>query len=169
MSNNLMSNFTPPPIRQNVANGSLGCSQKSCNGSGGTHHCACRLFLCLLVLIAAGLIVLAGYKHGVNTSSRPEAGNPVYVSKALFCDRDSVMYYYEQGLLHDDPKGLFVLGVAARLRYDGHLPEEIQAFPVQQGDSFLLLSANYGYTPAIQAIYCLHKHNQWVLELPNEK
>jgi hypothetical protein len=123
----------------------------------------------LLVLIVAGLIVLAGYKHGRTPQPRPEDGNPVYVSKALFCDRDSVMYYYEQGLLHDDPKGLFVLGVAARLRYDGHLPEEIQAFPVQQGDSFLLLSAQLGYTPAIQAIYCLHKHNQWHHSLPQEK
>ena len=126
---------------------------------------------CIIALFLLGslLTIALGYKHGRTPQPRPEDGNPVYISKALFCDRDSVMYYYEQGLLHDDPKGLFVLGVAARLRYDGHLPEEIQAFPVQQGDSFLLLSAQLGYTPAIQAIYCLHKHNQWLLELPNEK
>ena len=120
-------------------------------------------FFALFALVVIGL----GYHHGVNIPASPEDGEPVPVSTALFCNRDSVMYYYEQGLLHDDPKGLFVLGVAARLRYDGHLPEEIYAPSVQEGDKYLLESANYGYRDAIQAIYCLHKHNQWLLPLPN--
>ena len=123
----------------------------------------------LFVALFAGAIVWSGYYRGVHTPAQPEDGNPVPVSAALFQNRDSVMYYYEQGLLHNDPKGLFVLGVAARLRFDGRLPEEIYAPSVQEGDKYLLESANLGYRDAIQAIYCLHKHNQWVIELPNEK
>ena len=79
------------------------------------------------------------------------------------------MYYYEQGMLHNDPKGLFVLGVCAHLRQNGTLPDEIYAPSLEEGNDYLLLSANLGYPDAIQAIYCLHNNGCWVLPLPNEK
>ena len=159
-----MFKITPP----HVAFRNLGSCQNSCNVSGGAHHCACRLFLYVLASLFVALIIWSGYKAGVNAAPQPvpEDGNPVYISKALFHDRDSVMYYFEQGLMHDDPKGLFVLGVAAHLRQDGTLPEEIYAPSLEEGDNYLLQSANRGYTDAIQAIYCLYHHGCWSLELP---
>ena len=158
-----MSKITPP----HVANGDIGCSCNSCNSAGGAHHCACRLFLCLLVLLCAGAVVLSGYRAGVKASEpRPEDGNPVPVSKALFFNNDSVMYYYEQGLRFNNPKGLYVIGVTAHLRQEGTLPDYIYAPSVEEGDKYLLESANLGYRDAIQTIYCLHNYGCWNLELP---
>ena len=126
-----------------------------------------KTLLLALLFLAAGAVAFTGYKQaGTISEPQPEEGGPVYISKALFHNRDSVMYYYEQGLLHDDPKGLFVLGVAAQLRFDGTLPEEIYAPSIVEGNHYLLMSANLGYRDAIQAIYCLHNHGLWPLDLP---
>ena len=125
----------------------------------------------LLAILFAGIVIFLGYNNGIKSSaplSNPEDGNPVYISESLFCNRDSVMYWYEQGLLHNDPKGLYVIGVAARLRVEHRLPDDIYAPSIKEGDEYLLLSAELGYPDAIQAIYCLHKHGYWYLNLPNE-
>lgn len=150
-----MFNFTPPHC-EFVVNGNKGRSLSS-------------TFLFLLILLFAGLIFGAGYRKGVKNAvpeSRPEDGNPVYISKSLFHDRDSVMFYYEQGLRHEDPKGLYVLGIAAILRYEGTLPEDIYAPSLEEGYNYLLAAANLGYPDAIQVIYCMHNHACWPLPLP---
>ena len=103
------------------------------------------------------------------TSKKPQEEDlAVPIRKSLFHDRDSVMYYYEQGLRHNDPKGLYVIGVAAHLRYNGTLPEEIYAPTVKEGNQYLLLSAQLGYPDAIQAIRCLDAHGCWTLSLPEQ-
>lgn len=114
------------------------------------------------IVLFAGATIGAGYRNGVAVSAlQNDDIQPVPISRALFCNRDSVMHYYEQGLRFNDPKGLFVIGVAAHLRADGMLPEEIYAPSVTAGDSCLLLSAQLGYTDALQAIRCLSAHGRW--------
>lgn len=121
------------------------------------------------IVLFAGAIIAAGYRNGA-TVSTPQSDDiqPVPISRALFCNRDSVMHYYEQGLRFNDPKGLFVIGVAAHLRADGMLPEEIYAPSLAEGDSCLLLSAQLGYPDALQAIRCLSAHGCWSLSLPEK-
>ena len=167
MSKNRMFKITPP----NVANRNLGNSQQSCNASGESHFCASRLFLCLLVVLVAGLIVLAGYKKGVNLSEpQPEDGNPVKISKALFYNPDSLSFYAAIAYKDDDPKGLFVTGMTYYLREND--PDFLPDYPApnkEDAEIMLLHSADLGYPDAIQFIHCMEYHGCWNHSMPEDK
>ena len=131
-----------------------------------------KKILYLFLFLVAALVFFAGYSKGQQQSepqSRPEDGEPVYISASLFHNRDSILYYTEKAYLEDDPKGLFVVGVAARLRLDGSLPEDIPTVPLDEADIMLLHSADLGYPDAIQAIHCLAKHGCWNHSMPEDK
>ena len=101
------------------------------------------------------------------TSKKPQEEDlAVPVSKSLFHNYDSIMYYAERAYKHEDPKGLFVMGVAARLRADGSLPDTIPTVPISEADIMLLRSAELGYPDAIKAIRCLDAHGCWHHSLP---
>lgn len=78
------------------------------------------------LILFGGWIVIAvlfgfwGYKNAkayIIPVPNPEDGEPVQVSAKLFYNRDSVMYYYEKGMLENDPKGLFVMSHLSMLLF----------------------------------------------------
>ena len=81
------------------------------------------------------------------------------------------MYYAQRAYLDTCPenaKALFVMGVAARLRLNGTLPDTIPTVPLNEADIMLLRSAQLGYDDALRAIRCLNAHNQWHHSLPEQ-
>ena len=155
-----MFKITPP----NVANRNLGNSQQSCNVSDGTHFCACRLFLYLILLLFAGAIVWTGYRSVVK-NTEPQ---PLEFSRALYFNRDSLMYYTELAYLHDDPKGLFVAGAAAYMKKYAELPDTLPTIPFDDAFILLLRSAELGNEDAVSLIRCLDYHNCWGHSLPKQ-
>ena len=96
----------------------------------------------ILGVLLAVLVAFIGYKNGVNSrvqQPRPEDGNPVELSKSLFYNQDSLMYYAEKAYLHDDPKGLFVIGITTYLKaQDPDYPEHNLYVSRDEGDIMLL-------------------------------
>ena len=127
----------------------------------------------ILGVLLAVLVVVLGYKNGVNSrvqQPRPEDGNPVELSKSLFYNQDSLMYYAEKAYLHDDPKGLFVIGITTYLKaQDPDYPEHNLYVSRDEGDIMLLHSADLGYPDAIQFIHCLNNHGCWNHSMPEDK
>ena len=128
-------------------------------------HC---IFISFLVGICTLSMGACAPKTSENSTPADEA-QPVPVSEALFHNRDSINYYAKQAYLHEDPKGLFVMGVAARLREEGTLPDYITTVPLDEADIMLLRSAELGYPDAIKTIKCLAAHGRWNHSIPEEK
>ena len=91
-------------------------------------------------------------------------GRPV--DKTVICNHDSLLFYAERAYLHDDPKGLYVMGVAARMREAGELPDSLYAVSVDEGDIMLLRSAELGYPEALQFIRSLDRRGEWNHSIP---
>ena len=120
-------------------------------------------FTCTLPMSAC----TSGTSSKNSTSS--DVAQPVPVSKALFHNPDSIAYYAELAYRYEDPKGLYVMGVAARLRAAGTLPDSITTVPMDEADIMLLRSAELGYPDAIKAIKCLAEHGCWNHSIPENK
>ena len=127
-------------------------------------------FACAL---AAMLITSWGYSVGVQSRTqqpKPEDGEPVLIDKALFFSRDSIIIYGDKAFYENDPKGLFVTGMAAQLKADDpDYPDYLPTVDRAEGEELILEAANLGYPDAIQYIYCRHKHGLWRLPLPETK
>ena len=141
MTNTNMFKITPP-IRQNV------------------------VYLILLLFTCTLLSACTCCSKKANTEDEAQ---PVSVRKSLFHNRDSILYYADLAYNHEDPKGLFVMAVAAYLREDGTLPDSITTVSLDEAEIMLLRSAELGYPDAIQAIRCLSAHGMWDHSIPNEK
>ena len=98
-----------------------------------------------------------------------DATQPVPVRKSLFHNRDSILYYADLAYNHEDPKGLFVMAVAAYLHEDGTLPDSITTVSLDEAEIMLLRSAELGYPDALQAIRCLSSHGMWDHSIPEDK
>ena len=98
-----------------------------------------------------------------------DAAQPVPVRKSLFHNRDSILYYADLAYNQEDPKGLFVMAVAAYLREDGTLPDSITTVSLDEAEIMLLRSAELGYPDALQAIRCLSSHGMWSHSIPEPK
>ena len=117
--------------------------------------CSCTPFLCACASDDASRADTSG-------------GDPVYVSKELYYNRDSLLYYAKLAYLEDDPKGLFVTAVASYLKSsDPDFPEYCTTVPRDEADIMLLHAAELGYEDAIRAIRCLDKNNCWHHSLPD--
>ena len=132
-----------------------------------------NFLLYALLVLCAGLIIWLGYRQGAQTAvpeSRPEDGQPVNISKALFFNHDSLTYYAALAYKDDDPKGLFVLGMTYYLRVND--PDFLPDFPnpdKDEADIMLLHAADLGYPDAIQFIHCMHNNGCWNHSLPEDK
>ena len=126
------------------------------------HICAC------LVLALTCTLPLTACTSGKSSKNSTSDASPVPVSKALFHNPDSIAYYAEKAYLHEDPKGLYVMGVAARLRAAGTLPDSITTVPMDEADIMLLRSAELGYPDAIKAIKCLAAKGCWNHSIPEK-
>ena len=96
---------------------------------------------------------------GAQPAVDPDA---VFVSKALYHNPDSLLFYAERAYLHDDPKGLYVTAVAAFLRAQDPLyPDSCTTVPLDEARIMLQHAADLGYPDAIKSLRCLQRHSQW--------
>ena len=131
-----------------------------------------RILRTLCVLIIATVWCAGCSKSKPSKAAAPEAENssPVLVSKSLFHNPDSLLYYAERAYLHDDPEGLYVTGVAAYLRaQDPFFPDSCTTVSLDEADIMLLHAAELGHKDAAQLIHCLDSHGQWHHSLPETK
>ena len=93
---------------------------------------------------------------------------PVAVSSAVFFDHDSLSYYAALAYEEEDPRGLFITGAAAYLKWQGDLPDSLGLTTVSrdEADIMLLRAAELGSQDAKNLIHCLHKNGVWHHSLP---
>ena len=74
----------------------------------------------------------------------------------------------ERAYQTDDPKALFVTGMASRLRYlDPDFPKDLPTVDSDtDGDYMLILAAELGSEDAMTYIKCLDYHGAWDHVLP---
>ena len=105
-------------------------------------------FLALVALISVGF----GYKSAKN-STKP---HPVHVSKSLFHNPDSLLYYAALAYKDDDPQGLYVTGAAAFLReQDPNFPDSCTTVSLDVARIMLTRAAELGHEDARTLILCL--------------
>ena len=105
---------------------------------------------------------------GVFVCGYRAASSPVEVSSSVFCDPDSLLYYAERAYLDEDPRGLFVTGAAAYLKWQDpeSFPASCTTVSRDEADIMLLRAAELGNPDARQLILCLHKNGAWHHSLP---
>ena len=132
------------------------------------------LFFCFAVY-------MRGYHAGMCSSEKAttcgaDGPEPVSIRKSLFFNPDSIAYYTSIAAREDDPRALFIAGMATRLSLadpdypfssspihggtEGGLPAPSEA------DHYLLRAAELGYPDAVTYIRCLAAHDQWPHYLP---
>ena len=152
-----MSNFTPP--------------------SGKNVLKSVSLFLLLLIFFGA---YMRGYQAGMcssdfgNNTCGAACGTaeprPVELTRSLFYNPDSMAYYAAVAEVKDDPRALFIAGMAAHLALaDPDYPKDIPTVPFPDADYYLLLAAELGNADAITYIRCLDAHGCWHYFIPQEK
>ena len=105
----------------------------------------------------------------IMTACKPSP-KPVTVSKSLFHNPDSLLYWAERAYMHDDPQGLYITGAAAFLRIqDSDFPDSIYTVPVDEAEIMLLRSAELGYPDALTLIHCLDAEGCWHHLIPEHK
>ena len=96
---------------------------------------------------------------------------PVSVSKALFHNRDSLLFWAERAYKFEDPKGLYVTGAAAYLQIQD--PEAFDTLglttvSIEEADILLLRAAELGNEDALKLIKCLAKEGCWTHSIPEK-
>ena len=149
---NQMFNFTPPSW-QNVVN----------SGSLIPPHTGRRVLCVLVALFFGCLIVFLGYRRG----SSPK---PVVLDRAVFHNIDSINHYADLAFTTDDPRALFITGIASHLRYvDPDFPKEAFTVSPDEGELLLIRAAEKGSKDAMTYIKCLSAHDNWSHPIPQVK
>lgn len=139
-----MFNFTPPSSK-NVAK-------------------YCGIFLVVFLLSCA---YMRGYQAGMCGSDLAstcgaDVPEPVELSKLLYCNADSIAYYSAIAAREDNPRALFIVGMAAHLRAaDPNYPSDVVTVSLDEADHYLLRAAELGNPDAIQYIRCCDYHGTW--------
>ena len=171
-----MSNFTPPH-------------------SGNVVKYIALFFL----LFFCFAVYMRGYQAGMSSplpaegssdrvlaaSSAPE---PVSIRKSLFFNPDSIAYYTSIAAREDDPRALFIAGMAAHLYaadpdfrafidsissiqssplYGGTEGGLEGGFSLDEADHYLLRAAELGSEDAIKYIRCCDYHGTWSHFVPS--
>ena len=145
-----MFNFTPPSS-ENVAK-------------------YCGIFLVVFLLSCA---YMRGYQAGMCGSDLAstcgaDVPEPVELSKSLFFNPDSIAYYSAIAAREDNPRALFIVGMAAHLRAaDPHYPSDVVTVSIDEADHYLLRAAELGNPDALQYIKCCEYHGTWKHFVPS--
>ena len=116
------------------------------------------IFLLLFLLPACGR----------KQAETPGAPQPVEISRDLFYSADSLALYARLAYLNDDPKALFVTGLAAHLKHDDpSFPDSLSTVPLDEADIMLLRAAEKGNADAITYIKCCEFHGTWSHFVPD--
>lgn len=147
-----MSNFTPPS-GQNVVN----------SNTLTPPHNGRRVLCVLAALFFACLVVFLGYRRG----SSPK---PVVLDRAIFHNIDSINHYADLAFTTDDPRALFITGIASHLYYvDPEFPKEAFTVSPDEGELLLIRAAEKGSEDAMTYIKCLAAHDNWSHPIPKTK
>jgi hypothetical protein len=97
------------------------------------------------------------------------ASSPVEVSSSVFCDPDSLLYYAERAYMDEDPRGLFITGAAAYLKWQdpAAFPASCTTVSRDEADIMLLRAAELGNPDAIKYIKCCEYHGTWSHFVPS--
>jgi hypothetical protein len=110
---------------------------------------------------------MRGYQAGMCSSGLAstcdaDVPKPVEIRKSLFFNSDSIAYYSAIAAREDDPRALFIAGMAAHLRIaDPDYPSEIITVPIDEADHYLIRAAELGNPDAMQYIKCCDYHGTW--------
>ena len=110
---------------------------------------------------------MRGYQAGMCGSDLAstcgaDVPEPVELSKSLFFNPDSIAYYSAIAAREDDPRALFIVGMAAHLRAaDPHYPSDVVTVSLDEADHYLLRAAELGSEDAIKYIRCCDYHGAW--------
>ena len=147
-----MFNFTPPS-GQNVVNSNILTPP----------HNGRRVLYVLVALFFGCLVVFLGYRRG----SSPK---PVVLDRAVFHNIDSINHYADLAFTTDDPRALFVTGIASHLRYvDPDFPKDAYTVSPDEGELLLIRAAEKGSEDAMTYIKCLSAHDNWSHPIPQVK
>ena len=106
---------------------------------------------------------------GACTSKEKQAtSTPVDVPASIFHNPDSLCYYAALAYKDEDPRGLFVTGAAAYLKWQDpeSFPENCTTVSRDEADIMLLRAAELGNEDAKNLIHCLHENGAWHHSLP---
>lgn len=116
---------------------------------------------------------MRGYQAGMCGSDLAstcgaDVPEPVEIRKSLFFNPDSIAYYSAIAAREDNPRALFIVGMAAHLRAaDPDYPASISTVSLDEADHYLLRAAELGSEDAIQYIRCRSAHGQWSHFVPS--
>ena len=123
-------------------------------------HNGRRVLGVLVALFFGCLVVFLGYRRG----SSPK---PVVLDRAVFHNIDSINYYADLAFATDDPRALFITGIASHLYYvDPEFPKEAFTVSPDEGELLLIRAAEKGSEDAMTYIRCEHAHGTWDHVLP---
>ena len=137
----------------------------------------------LLVVFLLSCAYMRGYQAGMCGSDLAstcgaDVPEPVEIRKSLFFNPDSIAYYSAIAAREDNPRALFIVGMAAHLyaadpeyRHFIDSLSSIQSSPLHGGieggfsldeaDHYLLRAAELGSEDAITYIRCCVYHGTW--------
>ena len=127
----------------------------------------------LLVVFLLSCAYMRGYQAGMCGSDLAstcgaDVPEPVELSKLLYCNADSIAYYSAIAAREDNPRALFIVGMAAHLRAaDPNYPSDVVTVSLDEADHYLLRAAELGYPDAIKYIKCCEYHGTWKHFVPS--
>ena len=116
---------------------------------------------------------MRGYQAGMCGSDLAstcgaDVPEPVEIRKSLFFNPDSIAYYSAIAAREDDPRALFIVGMAAHLRAaDPDYPSDVVTVSLDEADHYLLRAAELGNPDAIKYIKCCEYHGTWSHFVPS--
>lgn len=123
-----------------------------------------KCIIALLALIAL-LTIGLGYKAGVKNSV-PE-NRPVEIRLSLYHNPDSLNAYAQKAYLEEDPKGLYVTGVASYLALFDEWPDSLTTVSYEdEGWLMIWRAAQLNYPDAVQLIHCMSASGIWNHSIP---
>ena len=129
----------------------------------------------LLVVFLLSCAYMRGYQAGIcgsdlASSCGADVPEPVELSKSLFFNPDSIAYYSAIAAREDNPRALFIVGMAAHLRAaDPNYPSDVVTVSLDEADHYLLRAAELGNHDAIKYIKCCEYRGTWSHFVPSIK
>ena len=100
-----------------------------------------------------------------SNASKGDEAQGVEVSRALFHNPDSLLFYARHAYLDtvpENPQALYITGAAAFLRaQDPNFPDSCTTVPLDEARIMLLRAAELGHEDAQHLILCLQEGGCW--------
>ena len=102
-----------------------------------------------------------------NKVSMEDEPRPVNISLALYHNQDSLNAYAQKAYLEEDPKGLYVTGVASYLALFDEWPDSLTTVSYEdEGWLMIWRAAQLNFPDAVQLIHCMDASGIWNHSIP---